>query len=75
MHRPDIKAGLLVAGYNQTKLAQELDVSQSAVSRVIAGEFCSPPIAKRIGELLKKSPATLWPGLYPVVRSSAPRAA
>ncbi|XAI95640.1 hypothetical protein [Microcystis phage Mae-JY22] len=64
MHRPEIKAGLLLAGYNQTKLADELRVTQSAVSRVISGELYSPRIANRIAALVGRPAVALWPDLY-----------
>lgn len=64
MYRPDIKAGLLLAGYNQTKLAQELGVSQSAISLCIAGKSRSARVARRIAQLVGRPAATLWPDLY-----------
>lgn len=64
MHRPDIKAKLLMAGYTQSKVARRLGVTQSAVSRVISGELLSPPIAREISRLVHTPIHSLWPGLY-----------
>lgn len=64
MHRPDIKAGLLLAGYNQHTLAASLHVTPSAVSRVISGEAISARIAEAIASVQGKTAEQLWPGLY-----------
>lgn len=64
MHRPDIKAKLLMAGFNQSKVAQEVGCTQSAVSRVISGELLSPPIAQRIADIVGSTVHRLWPGKY-----------
>lgn len=64
MHRPDIKARLLLASHNQSTVATRAGVTQSAVSRVISGELVSPHIAGIIAKVIGSRPADIWPGLY-----------
>ncbi|MBI1397042.1 MAG: helix-turn-helix domain-containing protein [Betaproteobacteria bacterium] len=48
-----IRARLLLAGYTQERLADELGVTQSAVSRVLNGQSKSQRIERRIAELTR----------------------
>lgn len=64
MHRPDIKAGLLLAGYNQATIAQKLGCTPSCISRIISGDGISARIAEGIAAVQGKTAADLWPGVY-----------
>lgn len=64
MHPEEIKAALSIAGYRQVRLAHDLNVAQSVVSRVIAGHTRSGPIEQRISEITGIATKTLWPQWY-----------
>jgi len=64
VNRPDIKARLILAGHNQSTVAQVAKVTQSAISRVIRGELISPRVAGVIASAIGSTPADLWPNLY-----------
>lgn len=51
MSRQHLRARLLLAGYTQERLADELGVTQSAVSRVLSGQSKSARIAQRIAQI------------------------
>ncbi len=75
MHRPDIKARLLMAGHNQSTVAEAAKATQSAVSRVISGELVSPRIAAAIAAAIGSTPSALWPRLYATTTRRTRRAA
>jgi lambda repressor-like predicted transcriptional regulator len=64
MHRADIRAALIKAGKNQTVIADELGVSDNAVSLVISGRATSRRIANAIAKATGISIYRLWPGRY-----------
>ena len=74
MHPADIQAALIKAGYNQAKIASDLNVSHNAVSLVIHGRTKSARIAKHVSKLTKLPLSILWPGRY-VTRDQLRRAA
>ena len=49
----EIKKWLLEEGLRQADLAREIGASRSLVCRVISGERCNGPVARRVLEQLK----------------------
>ena len=64
MHPANIKAALEIAGTNQTEIASELSVSDTAVNHVITGRSASRRIAEHIAQKIGKSIEDIWPGKY-----------
>ncbi|MCL7420862.1 MAG: helix-turn-helix domain-containing protein [Methylobacter sp.] len=64
MHPADIKAALQKAGSSQVEIADECNVSDSAVNHVIYGRSTSRPIAEAISKKTGLSLNDLWPGRY-----------
>lgn len=77
MHPADIICALSKAGYSQTKVAQDLNVSIPAVNQVIHGVTHSYNIASFISAATSIPLTRLWPdGRYnSPPRAAAPRAA
>lgn len=65
MHPADINARLIKAGWNQSKLARELGVSQSLVSLVIRDRGRSRRVAEAIANVVQLPVDRMWPGAYP----------
>ena len=61
MTSKDIKIRLLQQGVNQAAIADDLEVSRAAVSRVIKGESESAKIKKEIARKLNDKVENLWP--------------
>lgn len=68
----DIHYALRKSGTSQSEIARHLDVSPSAVRRVLTGESASRRIANHIGQAIGKHPSEIWPGRYdePVRRAA-----
>jgi len=64
MHPADIRAALNKSGKSQTQLAEELGVSDNAISLVIHGRSKSFRIARAISKITGLSVHILWPGRY-----------
>ncbi|WP_409015195.1 helix-turn-helix domain-containing protein [Caballeronia sp. LZ001] len=60
MHPEFLKAALRVAGYTAARLADELGVSRSMVTRVLDGKARSKRIEMRIAEVIGKPADELW---------------
>ena len=82
MHPADIKAALQKKGYTQTQVAamalrRNGHAHKSAISRVIAGDLKSAPLAKLIAGLVDMPVSEIWPNTYPHLATSkaAPRKA
>lgn len=60
MHPEEIKAAIRMRGFTAASIADELEVTRSAVSAVINGA-ASLRIRTRIAEVLGKSVESLWP--------------
>lgn len=61
MHPADIQAALKKARITQLDIAQQLDVSPSAVSAVIKGRISSRQIRGYISQVLELDENALWP--------------
>lgn len=61
MHPEEIKASIRMRGTTPAAIADELNVSRSMVSHVIAGTARSARIADRIAQITGVSVAALWP--------------
>lgn len=68
MHPELIKAQLRMAGSSPAQIARDLQRSHSTVSRVISGQGKSTRIARRICEVARLDPHSVWPGKYPEFR-------
>lgn len=64
MHPADIHAALIKSGTNQAIIADQLNVSRSAVTLVIKGNSTSKRIADAISRATGISINKLWPGRY-----------
>lgn len=64
MHPADIKSSLHKKGTSPAKVARDLQLNRSTVSRVIAGTATSRRVATEISRVLGKSASKLWPGKY-----------
>jgi lambda repressor-like predicted transcriptional regulator len=64
LHPADINAALIKAGFNQSVIAEELNVSNTSVSLVIRGLSTSRRIANNISKKVGISVQELWPGRY-----------
>ena len=60
MHPEEIKAALRMKGVTLASLADELGVSRSLVSHVIAGKAQSNRAASRIAAVIGKPIAAIW---------------
>lgn len=60
MHPADIKAALSKKNVSAAKIADELHVSRTAVSNVIAGRSTSARIANRIATIIGKPVQDIW---------------
>lgn len=69
MHPEQIKAALRMSGWTQTMLADDLEVSRSAIAQTIIGSSRSARIQERISEIIGKSVTTIWPGQVTLRRS------
>ena len=65
VHPAQIKALIEMAGSSSKKIANDLAVSESVVSRVIYGTVTSRRIALHIAKVAGQSIHKLWPGRYP----------
>lgn len=63
MHPADIKASLQKAGKPAVRIAEELGINRSCVTRVIRGQT-SRRVATRIAEVVGKPVSEIWPGKY-----------
>ena len=61
MHPEEIKSAIRMRGITPAAIADELHVSRSMVSLVIAGTAKSARIADRIAEITGLTVTTLWP--------------
>jgi lambda repressor-like predicted transcriptional regulator len=61
VHPEEIKAAIRMTGTTPAAVADELKVSRSMVSHVIAGTAKSARIAERISEITGMPIVTLWP--------------
>lgn len=61
MHPELIKAEMRMAGYTCSSLADELAISCSSVSAVIAGRGASRKTQVRIAQIIGKPVAAVWP--------------
>jgi lambda repressor-like predicted transcriptional regulator len=61
MHPEQIKAEIRMRGTTPAQIADELAVSKSAVSMIIAGKGKSDRIATHISKLIGVPVASLWP--------------
>lgn len=61
MHPEEIKASIRMNGTTPAAIADELQISRSMVSHVIAGTAKSARIAARIAEITGVPVVTLWP--------------
>jgi lambda repressor-like predicted transcriptional regulator len=75
LHHADINAALIKAGFNQSVIAEELDVSNTSVSLVIRGLSTSRRIANAISKATGLPVEKLWPGRYEPSHSKKRRAA
>lgn len=75
MHPADINAALIKRGYNQTRIADILDVRQCHVSHVIYGRIKSNRVAAAIAAAIDTPISQIWPGVYDAPRGGRPRAA
>ena len=60
MHPEEIKAAIRMRGYTAASIADQLEVTRSAVSATMNGAP-SERIRNRIAEILGKSVESLWP--------------
>jgi lambda repressor-like predicted transcriptional regulator len=72
MHPADIKAAIEKAGSSQRDIADECDVSPSAVAHVIHGRGTSTKVAQAVARITGLAVSALWPGKYDSVASPAP---
>lgn len=61
MHPEQIKAEIRMRGTTPAQIADELQVSKSAVSMIISGKGKSDRIASHISKLIGLPVASLWP--------------
>lgn len=61
MHPEEIKASIRMRGTTPAAIADELGVSRSMISHVIAGTAKSARIADRISQITGVPIVTLWP--------------
>lgn len=61
MHPEEIKASIRMKGTTPAAIADELNVSRSMASHVIAGTAKSARIAAQIAEITGLAALTLWP--------------
>lgn len=61
MHPELIKAEMRIAGFTCSSLADELAISCSSVSAVIAGRGASRKTQARIAQIIGKPVAAVWP--------------
>ncbi|MBP6897385.1 MAG: helix-turn-helix domain-containing protein [Pseudacidovorax sp.] len=61
MHPEEIKAALRMKGYTLAALADDLGMSRSVVSHVVAGRAQSARVAQRIAQILGKPVVAIWP--------------
>lgn len=61
MHPEEIKAAIRMTGTTPAAVADELGVSRSMISHVIAGTAKSARIADRIAQITGVPVVTLWP--------------
>jgi lambda repressor-like predicted transcriptional regulator len=71
MNQELIKAELRMRGYTQARLADEMGVKKSTVSRVISGAGKSFPVQMTIARLLGKEINELWPNQIRLRRTRA----
>jgi len=64
MHPAQIKAALVMGGYKQIDLANELGLSPNTVSAVVKGRSRSKQVEERIAAITGHSLAELWPQWY-----------
>lgn len=57
----DIQFAIKKAGFNQTQLADELNVSGTMISRIISGETRSRRVQEFIAEKINKKISDIWP--------------
>ena len=62
MHPEQIKAAIRMTGTTPAVLAEELGLSRSMLSAVIAGRGKSARVQERIAQVTGLSVDTLWPG-------------
>lgn len=62
--RPPIQAAMFRLGYMQADVAQEMGVSESAMSRIARNRVIPKDLEfrKRLADLLQTSETKLWPG-------------
>lgn len=68
MHPEQIKAALRMAGTTPTALADEMEVSSSAMSQVISGRAVSARIRARISQVTGIPVEMLWTVSTPTLR-------
>ncbi|WP_367401365.1 helix-turn-helix domain-containing protein [Solimonas sp. SE-A11] len=64
MSKKSVTARIYLAGSSPSEIAEALDITRSAVSRVIHGRGTSERVATHIADLLDSAPSRLWPGKY-----------
>lgn len=61
MHREQIKAAIRMIGVTPAMIAEELNISQSAVTSIIAGRSTSARVQNYIAKLIDKPVNEIWP--------------
>lgn len=73
MHPEQIKAALRMAGTTPTALADDMQVSSSAMSQVISGRAVSARIRARISQITGIPVDTLWTASTSTLRRNHPK--
>lgn len=71
MHPEDIKASLRKRGVTLASLADEFEVTPSAVSHAVAGRYRSARLMARIADILGRPVCSIWTTPKPAQQRAA----